>query len=163
VSAGVDFETLEFTLESIGEFARRSLPDSTLVELDERDEFPEELIRKMCGEELGVQLLFVPEAYGGMGGAAMDVYRVCERMAAGIALPTHVDRVVRYAEADAPGELYAVVRPRGDGTTSDADVVDDRGRVRLRLEGYRTIAVPGALDASVLEPMRQAIGASEDG
>jgi acyl-CoA dehydrogenase len=82
VSAGVDLETLEFTLESIGEFARRSLPDSTLVELDERDEFPEELVRKMCGEELGVQLLFVPEAYGGMGGAAMDVYRVCERMAA---------------------------------------------------------------------------------
>jgi acyl-CoA dehydrogenase len=73
---------LEFTLESIHEFARRELPDPLLIELDERDEFPEELVRKMCGEELGVQLLFVPEEYGGMGGNAMDVYRVCERMAA---------------------------------------------------------------------------------
>ena len=36
----------------------------------------------MCGEELGIQLLFVPEEYGGMGGGAFDVYRVCERMAA---------------------------------------------------------------------------------
>jgi alkylation response protein AidB-like acyl-CoA dehydrogenase len=80
--AGLDVETLEFTLESISEFARRELPDALLIELDERDEFPEELVRRMCGEDLGVQLLFVPEEYGGMGGSAMDVYRVCERMAA---------------------------------------------------------------------------------
>ena len=33
-------------------------------------------------EELGIQLVFVPEEYGGMGGGAFDVYRVCERMAA---------------------------------------------------------------------------------
>lgn len=79
--AGLDTETLDFTLESISEFARRELPDSLLVELDERDEFPEELVRRMCGEELGVQLLFIPEEYGGMGGNATDVYRVCERMA----------------------------------------------------------------------------------
>ena len=78
---GIDSETLDFTLESISEFARRELPDSRLVELDERDEFPEEIVRRMCGEELGVQLLFVPEEYGGMGGGAIDVYRVCERMA----------------------------------------------------------------------------------
>ncbi len=79
---GLDAETLDFTLESIGEFAHRELPDKLLIDLDERDEFPEELVRKMCGEELGVQLLFIPEKYGGMGGAAIDVYRVCEQMAA---------------------------------------------------------------------------------
>jgi alkylation response protein AidB-like acyl-CoA dehydrogenase len=82
VLPGLDSETLDFTLESIGEFARRELPDSLLVQLDERDEFPEELVRRMCGEELGVQLLFIPEEFGGMGGGAVDVYRVCERMAA---------------------------------------------------------------------------------
>jgi alkylation response protein AidB-like acyl-CoA dehydrogenase len=81
ISTGVDLETLQFTLESISEFARRELPDSLVIALDERDEFPEELVRRMCGEELGVQLLFVPEQYGGMGGNAYDVYRVCERMA----------------------------------------------------------------------------------
>jgi alkylation response protein AidB-like acyl-CoA dehydrogenase len=81
MSGGVDIETLELTLESIGEFARRELPEAKLIELDEKDEFPEEIVRRMCGEELGVQLLFVPEEYGGMGGSAFDVYRVCERMA----------------------------------------------------------------------------------
>jgi alkylation response protein AidB-like acyl-CoA dehydrogenase len=82
MSNGLDVETLEFTLESIGEFARREFPDSLLIELDERDEFPEALVRRMCGEELGIQLVFVPDEYGGMGGDAFDVYRVCERMSA---------------------------------------------------------------------------------
>ena len=76
-------ETLKIALKSIDEFAARELPDSLLVELDERDEFPEELVRRMSsGEELGIQLLFVPYEYGGMGGGAFDIYRVCERMAA---------------------------------------------------------------------------------
>ncbi len=79
---GLDLETLDFTLESLSEFGRRELPDSVLIELDERDEFPEEVVRRMCGEELGIQLLFVPEEHGGMGGGALDIYRVCELMAA---------------------------------------------------------------------------------
>jgi len=81
VAPGLDLETLEFTLESLGEFARRELPEALLVELDERDEFPEALVRKMCGDELGVQLFFVPEAYNGMGASATDIYRLCEAMA----------------------------------------------------------------------------------
>ena len=80
--AGLDVETLDFTIESIGEFARRELSDARLIELDERDEFPEQIVRRMCGQELGIQLLFIPEEFGGMGGEAIDVYRVCERMAA---------------------------------------------------------------------------------
>ncbi len=76
-------EMLKVALTSIDEFAARELPDSLLIELDERDEFPEQLVRRMSsGEELGIQLLFVPYKYGGMGGGAFDVYRVCERMAA---------------------------------------------------------------------------------
>ncbi len=76
-------ETLNVALKSIDEFAARELPDSLLIELDEQDEFPEELVRRMSsGQELGLQLLFVPYDYGGMGGGAFDIYRVCERMAA---------------------------------------------------------------------------------
>jgi alkylation response protein AidB-like acyl-CoA dehydrogenase len=81
--AELSSEILKVALTSIDEFAARELPDSLLIELDERDEFPEEIVRRMSsGEELGIQLLFVPYEYGGMGGGAFDVYRVCERMAA---------------------------------------------------------------------------------
>jgi alkylation response protein AidB-like acyl-CoA dehydrogenase len=76
-------EILKVALTSIDEFAARELPDSLLIELDDKDEFPEEIVRRMSsGDDLGIQLLFVPYEYGGMGGGAFDVYRVCERMAA---------------------------------------------------------------------------------
>ena len=80
--AGLDRDMLEMTLDAIGDFAARELPEKLLIDLDERDEFPAELVQRMCSDDLGVQLLFIPEEYGGMGGSAFDVYRVCERMAA---------------------------------------------------------------------------------
>ena len=70
-------------------------------------------------------------------------------------LPTHVDRVLRYAGASDPGPLWAVVTPRDGG--ADAEVVDADGRVRVRLEGYRTIELPGGLDADALAPIRNAM------
>ena len=74
-----------------------------------------------------------------------------------MALPTHVDRVIRYADADEPGNLFAVVHPREDGSAIDARVVDEKGRVRVLLSGYRTIELPGALDPEALEPIRSAM------
>ncbi len=75
-------KTLTLSLKSLKEFAKKQLPDEKLLELDERDECPEEIVRTMCDPDgLGIQLLFIPEEYGGMGGGAFDVYRVCEEMA----------------------------------------------------------------------------------
>jgi alkylation response protein AidB-like acyl-CoA dehydrogenase len=79
---GLDRETLDMILGAISDFAGSELPDEKLIELDERDEYPAEIVRRMCSDELGIQLLFIAEAHGGMGGSAYDVYRVCERMAA---------------------------------------------------------------------------------
>ena len=81
MTPGLDHETLTMTLQAIAEFSERSLPLDKRLELDRLDECPEDLIRAMCGDELGIQLLFIPEEYGGMGGAAFDVYRICEAMA----------------------------------------------------------------------------------
>ncbi|HBL29488.1 MAG TPA: acyl-CoA dehydrogenase, partial [Acidobacteria bacterium] len=77
----LDRETLDLTLEAIRDFAKDKLPEATILDLDARDEFPVELVRAMCGAELGVQLLFFGEEYGGMGGGSLDVYRVCETLA----------------------------------------------------------------------------------
>jgi alkylation response protein AidB-like acyl-CoA dehydrogenase len=82
MSAGLDRETLEAGLDALSHFAKVRLSDATLLALDEKNEFPEDIIRAMCGSELGIQLFFVPEAYGGMGGGAFDVYRISERMGA---------------------------------------------------------------------------------
>ncbi|MEZ5114970.1 MAG: acyl-CoA dehydrogenase family protein [Candidatus Nanopelagicales bacterium] len=78
---GLDRDTLGMILEAIADFAAKELPDATLIELDDRDEYPAEIVNRMCSDELGIQLLFIEEQYGGMGGNAFDVYRVCEQMA----------------------------------------------------------------------------------
>ncbi|NNL65394.1 MAG: acyl-CoA dehydrogenase, partial [Myxococcales bacterium] len=78
---GLDRESLELALESIRDFAKQNLPPEVLLDHDARDEMPLEIVRAMCGPELGAQLLFLPEEYGGMGGGALDVYRTCETLA----------------------------------------------------------------------------------
>src|SRR5512143_4047150 len=81
MAKGLDKETLEATLVALNEFAARRLPDPKLLELDAHDEFPADIIREMCGPQLGIQLFFIPEAFNGMGGGAFDLYRICEQMA----------------------------------------------------------------------------------
>src|SRR6266542_3136930 len=79
--SGIDLETLDAMIEALHDFVGAALPESRQLELDHEDVCPEDLVRAMCGDELGVQLLFIPEQYGGMGGSSFDVYRVCEQMA----------------------------------------------------------------------------------
>jgi alkylation response protein AidB-like acyl-CoA dehydrogenase len=67
------------TVAAIEQFCEGELDEQRLLALDEKDEFPLDTIRDMCGN-LGIHLLFIPEEYGGMGGGAYDVYRVCEVM-----------------------------------------------------------------------------------
>ena len=81
MTAGLDRETLELSLEAFRDFAKEKLADDVLLDLDERDEFPVDLVRELCGSGLGIQLLFIDERFGGMGGGAFDVYRICEALA----------------------------------------------------------------------------------
>ena len=78
---GLDRETLDMLLESVHDFVTRALPEERQLDLDRDDVCPEDLVRAMCGDELGVQLVFIPEEHGGMGGGTFDVYRLCEQMA----------------------------------------------------------------------------------
>jgi len=75
-------KTLKLSIKSLRDFAKKRLPEETLLELDERDECPLDIVRHMCdADQLGIQLLFIPEDCGGFGGGAFDVYCVCEEMA----------------------------------------------------------------------------------
>ena len=81
VVVGLESEALDMVLEAIGDFALLELPAQKLLEYDRNDQVPLDVLRAMCSEKLGIQLLFIPTEYEGMGGGTFDLYRVCEAMA----------------------------------------------------------------------------------
>jgi alkylation response protein AidB-like acyl-CoA dehydrogenase len=80
--SGLDRETLELVLGTLGDFGRRQLPDTVQQKLDAEDVFPEDLVRQMLGPEMGLHLLFLPEGCGGMSAGAKDICEVAEALAA---------------------------------------------------------------------------------
>ncbi len=79
--AGLDLETRQIILSSVREFGRREFPDETLQKFDESSTFPQDLVRRLIGPDLGLHLLFIPEDQGGLGAGARDICEVCETLA----------------------------------------------------------------------------------
>ena len=85
---GLDAESRQMVIDTVRQLRERLLTKEIISEFDKKEIFPEETIRKMLGPEIGLQLLFIPEAYGGMGGGALDccaVTREMSRICLGIA------------------------------------------------------------------------------
>lgn len=74
MAPGLEKDTLDLVLSTIGGFAEAELPEKLLLQLDTDDEFPEEIVRRMlseigiCGAQghLGVG---ATQVVGGRGGA----------------------------------------------------------------------------------------------
>ena len=69
-------------------------------------------------------------------------------------LPLQIGRVSLARVADLAGEIYAVVTPNPDTGSFDAEIVDTKGNRYLSLTGYRTVAMPGAVDAGLLKTLQ---------
>ena len=78
---GLDLESRQMVLDTLGLVRKRLLPKEKVLELDRKEEFPEDIIREMLGPDIGLQLLFIPEQYGGMGGGARDSCALTREMA----------------------------------------------------------------------------------
>ncbi len=75
-----------------------------------------------------------------------------------LALPQQLAGVsLLQTEAAPEGDVQAVVTPLSDGESFDADVVDEAGRVHLRMTGYRTVALPTPVDPELLAPLRTTV------
>lgn len=78
---GLDLESREMVVDTVHQLRKRLLTKENILKWDKEEVFPEAEIREMLGPEIGLQLLFIPEAYGGMGGGARDCCKVVEEMA----------------------------------------------------------------------------------
>jgi len=77
---GLDLESRQMVLDTLQVVRERLLPKEKVLELDRKEEFPEQIIREMLGPEIGFHLLFIPEEYGGMGGGARDSCAITREM-----------------------------------------------------------------------------------
>ena len=75
-----------------------------------------------------------------------------------MALPTRVGRLrVLRDPATVEGPLYALARPNG-GSRFDCAVVDARGSVVLRMDGYESIVLPAPIPESVMSALTATFG-----
>jgi alkylation response protein AidB-like acyl-CoA dehydrogenase len=77
---GLDEETRQMVVDTVRQLSKRLLTKKAVLEWDRDECFPEAAIREMLSPEIGLQLLFIPEAYGGMGGGAVDCCAVTREM-----------------------------------------------------------------------------------
>lgn len=78
---GLDLESRQMVVDTVRQLRKKLLSKEKVLEWDKDEVFPEAEIREMLGPEIGLQLLFIPEEYGGMGGGARDCCKVTEEMA----------------------------------------------------------------------------------
>jgi hypothetical protein len=73
-------------------------------------------------------------------------------------LPLQIGRIEKLRDAS-EGASFSVVTRRGQGESAgfDAQVLDESGNVYLRMEDYRTVELPGAVDADRIAPIRSVI------
>jgi len=72
-------------------------------------------------------------------------------------LPWHIDQVRIWRAPDqVSGMLFAVVAPHPEGSF-DAEVLDRAGSRYVHLQGYRTVALPNAVDAEALKTLQAAM------
>ena len=85
--SGLDTESRQMVIDTVGLLRKRLLTKYRILEYDAKEIFPEKIIREMLGPDIGLQLLFIPEEFGGMGGGARDtcaVVREISRICLGI-------------------------------------------------------------------------------
>jgi alkylation response protein AidB-like acyl-CoA dehydrogenase len=77
----MDKEELDLVLSTIKSFAKKRLDIDTRLAFDREERCPEELIRELLGPDVGLHLAFIPTAYGGLGGGAMEIFQISELVA----------------------------------------------------------------------------------
>jgi alkylation response protein AidB-like acyl-CoA dehydrogenase len=77
---GLDLESRQMVLDTVEQLRKRLLTKDKVLKWDQEEIFPEDTIREMLGPEIGLQLLMIPEAYGGLGGGARDSVAIVREM-----------------------------------------------------------------------------------
>lgn len=139
-------EEQNMLIDTIRRFVETEIPREVAEEIDEKDEFPHDLLQKLC--DLGFMGINVPEQYGGQGGNIIDMMILTEEISKKLpVLAWAVGNIILYGNAIigvngneeqkrkylprlAKGELkfaYALTEPNAG---SDAASIQTRAELR---------------------------------
>jgi len=167
----MDPEMLNMVLDTISKLEREKITLETKMEMDRRGEFPMDLIRFMLGPEIALHLIFIPEAYGGLGAGATDIAVISERMAKmdlGVATsflaiclgmdplrvgatPEQKEKYIRRIAQEGLIVGYGVTEPEAGSNvqslkTKAVRILDDAGRIKgYRLNGQKQFITNGGV------------------
>jgi len=168
--SGLDIEMRQMVLDSVAQLKDRLLKKDVVLNFDRLEEFPESIIKEMLSPEIGLQLLFIEEEYGGMGGGARDCCAVTKEMSkiclgictAFFALQLGAEPIIMSGTEDqkekwlgkiAQGDsivAYAVTEPEAGSNltalkTKAEPVKDDSGKtISYRINGSKQFISNGA-------------------
>ena len=166
---GLDLESRQMVLDTIGQLRKKLLTKENILEWDKEEKFPEDAIRQMLSPDIGLQLFFIPEEYGGMGGGARDccavtreICKICLGVGtAFFAIQLGADPLIvggtdaqkqRWLGAIAEGKTlvaYAVTEPNAGSnlaalTTKAEPITDAEGKVTAyRINGSKQFISTG--------------------
>jgi alkylation response protein AidB-like acyl-CoA dehydrogenase len=168
-TTGLDDPTRELLLATIRRLGDDALAPAATLRWDRDDAPPVDVIRRLLGPAVGLQLAFLPREQGGLGGGARDVARICEELARldlgvataflGLAISANPIRAggtaaqrERWLGALARGALsaLAVTEPEAGSSvaalaTTATPVVADGRTIAYRLNGAKQFVSNGGL------------------
>ncbi len=77
---GLDERSLKLALNTVKDLRKKLLSKENVLEWDKTETFPEKTIRRLLEPDVGLQLLFIPEAYGGIGAGTRDCCAVIQEV-----------------------------------------------------------------------------------
>jgi alkylation response protein AidB-like acyl-CoA dehydrogenase len=167
----MDPEIFSMVLNTVDKLEREKLPLETKLEMDRDGTFPEELIRFMLGPDIALHLIFIPEAFGGLGAGAREIAAISERMAKmdlGVATsflavclgmdpirvgatPEQKEKYIRKIAEEGLIVAYGVTEPEAGSNvqalkTKAERVFDDQGKVKgYKLNGQKQFITNGGV------------------
>ena len=76
----IDTLSRQLMLDSLKHYALQELPFDFLRKCDGENFFPPQKIKEIY-KTLGINLLLIPQEFGGLAGSTSDIYRICEALA----------------------------------------------------------------------------------
>ncbi|OGS03227.1 MAG: acyl-CoA dehydrogenase [Elusimicrobia bacterium RIFCSPLOWO2_12_FULL_59_9] len=79
---GLDPDTRKMVLDTIREYGKRKLSHERLIEFDKENKYPADIMKELYDpNQVAINLVMIPEKYGGLGGNSFDIYRISELLA----------------------------------------------------------------------------------